>query len=149
MEGKQIFQNKNEYLSLLLLADESEEMLDKYLDSGDMFVFSENGAVVGECVVLAENGVCELKNLAVMPACQRRGYGRRIVDFVCERYADRYDALTVGTGESPRTMGFYHSCGFRECGRIPDFFTRHYDHEIVEDGVKLRDMVLLKKKLKR
>lgn len=148
MEEKQIFENKKEYLPLLLLADESEEMLDKYLNSGDMFVFSENGAVVGECVVLAGNGICELKNLAVLPACQRRGYGRRIVDFVCERYADRYAELIVGTGESPGTLGFYHRCGFQECGRIPDFFTRHYDHEIVENGVKLRDMVLLRKKLR-
>lgn len=148
MEEKQILEGKKAYLPLLLLADESEEMLDKYLDSGDMFVFSENGAVVGECVVLAENGICELKSLAVAPDFQRRGYGRRIVEFVCGRYADRYAELIVGTGESPRTLGFYHRCGFREYGRRPDFFTRGYDHEIIEDGVKLRDMVLLKKKLR-
>lgn len=147
MEVIQITDRKKEYLPLLLLADEEERMVDRYLDGGDMFVFTENGEVVGECVVVADEAGVELKNLAVTPAFQRMGYGARIVEFVCARYADRYGELVVGTGEAPATMGFYRKCGFTEYARIPEFFITNYDHEIVEDGVLLRDMILLKKSL--
>lgn len=147
MTAMKIDDHKREYLSLLLLADESEEMIDRYLATGEMYVFTENGRIVGECVVAAGKTECELKNLAVVPALQRRGFGRKIVEFVCERYGGRYEELIVGTGEAPATMGFYRKCGFEEYARIPDFFCEHYDHEIIEDGVKLRDMILLKRKL--
>jgi len=143
-----ITDHKKEYLQLLLLADEEESMVDRYLESGDMFVFTENGEVIGECVVVADETGCELKNLAVTPAFQRMGYGVRIVEFICEHYAGRYRELIVGTGEAPATMGFYRKCGFTEYAKIPGFFTENYGHEIIEDGVMLRDMILLKKSLK-
>ena len=55
--------------------------------------------------------------------------------------------VLVGTGETPSTLSFYAQCGFRPAGRIPDFFTRNYDHPIVEEGVLLRDMILLEQPL--
>ena len=55
--------------------------------------------------------------------------------------------LRVGTGETPSTLRFYAQCGFRPAGRIHDFFTRNYDHPIVEEGVLLRDMILLEQPL--
>lgn len=36
-------ENKREYLPLLLLADEQENMIDLYLDRGTMFVLEEDG----------------------------------------------------------------------------------------------------------
>ena len=56
-------------------------------------------------------------------------------------------SLRVGTGETPSTLRFYAQCGFRPAGRIHDFFTRNYDHPIVEEGVLLRDMILLEQPL--
>ena len=38
MEIRKIETNKKEYLELLLLADEQESMIDRYLERGDMFV---------------------------------------------------------------------------------------------------------------
>ena len=59
--------NKKQYLSLLLLADEQEDMIDRYLERGTMYVLEEEG-VKAECVVTDEgNGVLELKNIAVQP----------------------------------------------------------------------------------
>ena len=48
--------NKKEYLSLLLLADEQEDMIDRYLEKGTMFVL-EDGGVKAECVVTDEGDV--------------------------------------------------------------------------------------------
>ena len=119
-------------------------MIDKYLEHGEMFVLNENG-VKAECVVTNEaDGIYELKNIAVMPDSQRKGYGKRLIDYVFSHYAD-CNTLFVGTGDVPSTLGFYHKCGFTESHRIKNFFTDNYDHLIFEDGKQLVDMVYLKR----
>lgn len=35
--------NKKQYIELLLLADEQESMIDRYLERGEMFVLKDNG----------------------------------------------------------------------------------------------------------
>lgn len=143
MEFRQIRENKKEYLDLLLLADEQESMLDRYLEQGEMFVCLDPD-VVGECVVAdLGDGVFEIKNLATDPAFQGRGYGRAIIEFVMTHYKGRCSLLLVGTGDSPLTLPFYRKCGFREHHRIKNFYTDHYDHPIFEAGVQLVDMVVL------
>ena len=39
----EIKENKKKYLDLLLLADEQEDMIDRYLDNGRMYVLDDNG----------------------------------------------------------------------------------------------------------
>ena len=73
MDITQIINDKKDYIALLLLADEQESMIDKYLYSGDMFVLNEDG-VKAECVITKEaDGIYELKNIAVSPEFQRKG----------------------------------------------------------------------------
>ncbi len=136
--------DKRKYLDLLLTADEQESMIDRYLDRGDMFVLNDNG-VKAECVVTKEaEGVYELKNIAVISGCRRRGYGKKLIDFLFSRYPD-CRTLLVGTGDVPSTLGFYRRCGFTESHRVKNFFTDNYDHPIFEDGRQLADMVYLKR----
>lgn len=147
MEIREVRENKKRYLPLLLLADEQESMIDCYLEPGTMYVLYD-GEVRAECVVLpVGGGVLEIKNLATVPAYQRRGYGRALIELVAEKYRGQYDILQVGTGESPLTLPFYQSCGFEYSHRVPDFFTDNYDHPIIERGVRLRDMVYLRRSL--
>lgn len=69
MEIKQILNNKKQYLELLLLADEQEDMIDRYLEAGDMFVLLDPEPV-GECVVCdLGDGVFEIKILPQIPRC--------------------------------------------------------------------------------
>ena len=143
MEFLQIFGNKKKYLDLLLLADEQENMVDRYLDQGDMFVCMDP-EVVGECVVANHgDGVFEIMNIAVDPTFQGKGYGRKLIEFVMEHYKDQCKQMMVGTGDSPLTVPFYKSCGFTEHHRVPNFFTDNYDHPIFECGIQLVDMVYL------
>ena len=135
---REIKENKKQYLDLLLLADEQEDMIDRYLERGIMYVLDDNG-IKAECVVTDEgDGILEIKNLAVTPDSQRRGYGRRMIRFLADTYSGRYDILQVGTGDSPLTVPFYESCGF---------FTEYYDHPIYEGGRQLVDMVYLRMSL--
>lgn len=148
MNIREIHENKKQFLSLLLLADEQESMVDRYLEKGTMYVLEENGDVKAECVVTNEGaGVLELKNLAVEPQEQGKGYGKALIDFLAHRYADRYSILQVGTGDSPLTVPFYEKCGFTRSHILPNFFTDNYDHPIYEGGVQLVDMVYLQRNL--
>ena len=147
MEIRKVETDQKRYLDLLLLANEQEDMVDRYLERGTMYVL-EDGGVKAECVVTDEgNGVLELKNIAVAPAEQGRGYGKAMVDFLIRTYKGQYAVLQVGTGDSPSTIPFYEACGFCRHHLVRNFFTDHYDHPIYECGVQLLDMVYLQRKL--
>ena len=139
--------NKKQYLDLLLLADEQEDMIDIYLDKGRMYVLDDNG-IKCECVLTDEgNGVLEIKNIATVPEYQRNGYAKALIDFVIEKYREQYAILQVGTGDSPMTIPFYEKCGFVRSHTVPNFFTDNYDHPIFECGVQLVDMIYLQRVL--
>ena len=140
--------NKWDYLRLLLLADEQKSMIEKYLYKGAMYVLDDNG-VKAEIVVCDEgNGVLEIKNLAVEPQSKRQGYGKKLVDFICEHYKEKYNTLQVGTGDSPLTVPFYERCGFKRSHIVKNFFTDNYDHPIYECGIQLIDMIYFVKTLR-
>ena len=143
----EITENKKEYLTLLLLADEQEDMIDRYLDNGRMYVLDDNG-IKCECVVTDEgNGVLEIKNIATVPEYQGEGYAKALIDFIIKKYREQYIVLQVGTGDSPLTIPFYEKCGFVRSHIIPNFFTDNYDHPIYEGGRQLVDMVYLQRPL--
>ena len=143
----EVADNKKQYLDLLLLADEQEDMIDRYLDKGRMYVLDDNG-IKCECVVTDEgNGVLEIKNIATVPEYQGKGYAKTLIDFLVKEYSGKYSVLQVGTGDSPLTIPFYEKCGFVRSHSIPNFFTNNYDHPIFECGVQLVDMIYLQRKL--
>lgn len=144
---KPITNNKKQYIDLLLLADEQESMINRYLERGDMFALEDNG-VKAVCVVTDEkDGVCELKNIAVTPEFQGQGYGKKLINHLIAHYSGKYTQMLVGTGDVPSAIGFYNSCGFEYSYRIENFFTDNYDHPILEDGVLLKDMIYLKREI--
>lgn len=144
MNIRKVTNEKKKYIDLLLLADEQENMIDKYLECGEMFVLDDDG-IKAECVITKESdGVYELKNIAVCPEFQRKGYGKVLIDTLFLKYPD-CKTLYVGTGDVPSTLGFYHACGFCDSHRIKNFFTDNYDHVMIEDGIQLVDMVYLKR----
>ena len=54
---KEIIDDKMLYMDLLLLADEQEDMIHRYLEKGTMYVLDDNG-VKAECIVTDErNGI--------------------------------------------------------------------------------------------
>ena len=147
MRIREVNKNKKQFISLLLLADEQESMVDRYLEKGTMYVLEDND-VKAECVVTDEgNEILEIKNIAVDPENQGKGYGKTLIDFLAIKYADEYSVLQVGTGDSPLTIPFYKKCGFVHSHSIKNFFTNNYNHPIYECGIQLVDMIYLQRKL--
>ena len=148
MKILEISSDKKQFLPLLLLGDEQESMIDRYLTRGTLYILKDGG-VKGVCVVTDEGGgVLEVKNLAVAPAFQRQGYGKALLDWITDHYKGQFQILQAGTGDSSATVPFYERCGFVRSHIVPGFFTEHYDHPIFEGGVQLTDMLYLRKLLR-
>lgn len=147
MEILRIIQEKNQFFPLLLLADEQEDVIEKYLNRGELFALYDPD-LRAACVLTDEGeGVFELQNIAVLPEYQRKGYGRALVNHVIAFCRGRGKILLVGTGESPVTLPFYKDCGFTYSHRIKDYMLTHYDHPVIENGVQLFDKVYFSMKL--
>ena len=140
--------DKGKHLDLLLVADESAEMIERYLHRGDLLALVEDGEARALCVLTQEEpGTFEIKNIVTVLEHQRKGYGRRLVALVAERCRDRGDWLLVGTGDVPGILRFYEGCGFERSHVVENFFVDNYDHPMYEDGHQLVNMVYLKKRL--
>ncbi len=139
----EVIGDKKKYLDLLLLGDEQEDMIDRYLDRSRMFILEEP-KLIGQCVVTKESeGVYEIKNISIYPNEQGKGYGKKLMQYVLDELIDG-NTFYVGTGESDLTVPFYESLGFVYSHRIENFFIDNYDEPIFEEGVQLVDMIYLK-----
>lgn len=141
---REICSGKKRYINLLLIGDEQEDMIERYLDRCRLFIGFSDGLPVA-CIAVCKESAdsVEIKNLAVSLAFRRRGIGRMMIRYVEMQYPDC--TILLGTGETPSTLEFYRKCGFSYYCRIPDFFTNNYNHPIVEEEVMLKDMIYLRK----
>ena len=144
---EKIVENKKQFLDLLLLADEQENMIDKYLPNGDLFALYDDDLKSFGVVVPINSETCELKNIATYEKYQGKGYGRALINFIFDFCKNDYKTMLVGTGETPKILSFYERCGFEKSYRVKNFFTDNYDHPIFEGDIQLVDMIYLKKNL--
>lgn len=134
---------KNNFMELLLLADEDVKMIEKYLYRGELFALYDDG-LKSVCVVSRESDdVCELKNIATYEKWNGKGYGSKLLEHIFSHYRGKYAAMLVGTGDIPWILQFYQKNGFKISHRIPNFFTDNYDHPMFDNDIQLVDMVYL------
>lgn len=139
--------NKKRFLPLLLLGDEQESMIDRYLEDSEMFALYDGGLRTVAVVSKEPKRIYELKNLATEPASQRKGYGKKMVDYLLAYYHGKGRILQAGTGAGSSNVAFYEKCGFTVTHTVEGFFTDNYDHPIIEDGKTITDMVYLQREL--
>lgn len=136
--------DRKQFLPLLLIGDESETMINRYIGQGNLYAgFLEGEPIAVVMTVCIDSTTVEVKNLAVADGFRRQGYGRRMLRHIENRHPGK--TIVLGTGETPSTLRFYKSCGFTYSHSISDFFTGNYPDPIIEEGVRLRDMIYLKK----
>jgi ribosomal protein S18 acetylase RimI-like enzyme len=137
---------------LLLLADETTEAIEKYIYRSDVYIMSEIGLSKPIAVfVLCKNSdlEMEIKNIAVAENVQGKGIGSFLIDTIRAIASEAdYKCIVVGTPDSAyRQIKFYEKNGFSKYGINKDFFIKNYSKPIIEDGMILRDMVMLRIKL--
>jgi ribosomal protein S18 acetylase RimI-like enzyme len=139
-------------MELLLLADPSEEMVMSYINRGKCWLAEVNNEVVGVYVLLETRPeTVELVNVAVREDMQGKGIGKQLVLHAVETARQLgFRTMELGTGNSSISqLGLYQKCGFRIVGVDVDYFVRHYQQPIFENGIQCRDMVRLRRDLCR
>ena len=72
--------NKEQYMDLLLEADPSKKIIEKYLQDGELFVLTYKEEVACEAVVTkVDENTCELKNIATVEKYRGQGYGKKMI----------------------------------------------------------------------
>ncbi len=131
---RRVVDDKREFMDLLLIGDESADMIVRYLEPGSLHVGSMDNKDIAVIVTVEnDDGSVEIKNLGVDAAFRRSGIGSKMLEYVEKLYPDK--KIILGTGETPSTLRFYRSCGYRYSHRIPNFFTDNYPNPIVEEEV--------------
>lgn len=144
MEIRKIEQDKDRFMDLLLLADEQKSMILKYLERGELFALYDPDLKT-VCVVTREDeNTCEIKNIATYEKEQGKGYGSSMLNYILATYKDKCDKLLLGTGDNEKILAYYRKFGFVYSHTVKDFFVDNYDHEMFENGKRLRDMIYLK-----
>ncbi|MFE8699514.1 GNAT family N-acetyltransferase [Cytobacillus sp. FJAT-54145] len=131
---------------LLLDADPSKSLVDSYLERGHCYVCTLDDKMVGVYVLLPTRPkTIEIVNIAVDPSYQGKGIGKLLVHDAIEKGSELgFTTIEIGTGNSSLSqLGLYQKCGFRIIGIDRDYFIRHYEDEIFENGIQCTDMVRL------
>ncbi len=131
---------------LLLLADETKEAIDRYVFQSEVYVVKYNSATVGVfCLFEIDSRTLELKNIAVAENEQNKGFGGKILDYIKEISKPNYNEIIVGTPDcSAAQIRFYERNGFKKFGIRENFFLENYNEPIIENGIQLKDMLVLK-----
>ena len=145
MEIIKIKENKKRFLNLLLLGDEEEKMIDRYLEDSNVFVLCDQD-LKSICVVKQlSKTIFEIKNIATLEKYQRQGYGHEMMKFILNYYKNKCKTMYVGTGDSANILDFYKKCGFKFSHKKKNFFIDNYPHPMYENNTQLIDMIYLKK----
>jgi len=142
-------EERNGYLELLLLADESVEVVKGYINEGDMYVVHSNEEIIGIVLMMIQSStVIELKNLAVVSRHRGKGIGQQIIEKLVQIYKEKsYKKMVVGTANSSiANLYFYQKAGFRMTSIKKDFFL-NYREPIYEDRIRAVDMIMFEMEL--
>jgi len=131
---------------LLLLADEDEKMIAKYLGSARFWAARLEGKIVGMAGLEDRgDGICEIVSVAVAPEFQNRKIGTRLVEAAVGYAKTRgYREVLIKTGDCGIGQLFlYQRCGFRFKAVVKDYFVKYYPKPIYENNLRCIDQVVL------
>ncbi len=128
------------------------ETAEAALQRGDLFVLEEDNIIYGAAVINQiqvdvyekapwryDGEVCVLHTLVISPRAQRKGYGRRFVNFYEEYALDHgwYELRIDTNAKNTRARDMYARLGYWEIAVVPTVF----------NGIPGVDLVLLEKNL--
>lgn len=138
-------EDKKKNLDLLLLADPEEEAIDKYINNCEIFEFYHKDTLIGQGAVMELSSTTyEIKNFAIYENFHNCGYGKILINFLCEKYLENFKNRDIIVGTSEQGVGFYKKCGFQFSHIVKDFFITNYKQPIFENGIQCKDMFYLK-----
>jgi ribosomal protein S18 acetylase RimI-like enzyme len=143
-------QEEKKPYDLLLLADPSVLMLEKYFHQSSVYVAELAGQIVGVYVLYPlDKTLIEIKNIAVAETHQGIGIGKQLLEHAITQAQEKgFQEIQIGTANSSiGQLALYQKNGFEMESIRKNFFTDNYPEPMFENGILVRDMVVLKRKL--
>ncbi len=150
MTFRQLKKDEPTPYDLLMLADPSREMIDKYLPLSRIFIAQEKGKLLGTIVLLLLNDeLVELKNIAVKNQFQGQGIGSYLIEQAVRiALEDKYKYACIGTANSSiGQLYLYQKLGFELSDIKWEFFISNYPEPIYEKGIQAKHLLVLTKEL--
>lgn len=134
---------------LLLLADESIDAIEKYIYKCKIYLVKSTNSTVGVCAVQEKHAsAIEIKNLAVTEKFRNSGIGSWCLQKIEAIHPHKH--ILVGTGDgSADALRFYKKNGFKPYAIRKNFFINNYNIPVIENGIQLRDQIVLRKNKNR
>ncbi|MDR1583422.1 MAG: GNAT family N-acetyltransferase [Prevotellaceae bacterium] len=142
--------NSNYPYDLLLLADETKEGIHKYLFKSEVYIakLSDSEAAVGVfCLCSVNADAMEIMNIAVSEQYQNKGIGSHLLAESLKIAKEQgCKEIIVGTADCGiKQIRFYEKNRFVKYDTRKNYFTDIYNTPIYENGVQLKDMVMLRR----
>lgn len=128
----------------------SVKMLEKYLFESSVYVGVMGEEIVGVLALLPiDKTLIEIKNIAVLETHQGKGIGKKLLAFAMENAKEHgFQDIQIGTANSSiGQLALYQKMGFELDHIRKAFFTDNYPETMYENGILVRDMIVLKRKL--
>ncbi|WP_041556042.1 GNAT family N-acetyltransferase [Carnobacterium sp. 17-4] len=136
--------DREKFIDYLLMADENEGIVEKYIQTGKMYSINDLQEIIGIILfTFPTEDVVEIKNLALIESSRGKGYGNEVIQrAVCLFQEKGYRKIIVGTANSSiGNISFYQKAGFRIVSIRKNFFL-NYPELIIENGIRALDMIL-------
>lgn len=144
---------RERYLTLLLLADESEQQVRSYMQQGDLYSYAAGDHVAGIVLAIPHEDAVEIKAVAIEESRQGQGIGLQMLRAVLDDLRARgVRRVIVGTGNAGiGQIAYYQKAGFRLLRIERDFFSpaRGYPAVMQDNGIRLQDMVWMDQTLEK
>jgi GNAT superfamily N-acetyltransferase len=138
-------------IPILQDADEDVQRIRTLLTDGmhTSYAVFDGERLIGAATLRWSEDESEIEYIAVASGLRGRGYGKAIIAALLEEARQRgVNSLLVGTANSSLdTIAFYQKCGFRMDSVRHDFFS-YVQPPITENGIPMRDMLVLRYDLK-
>lgn len=132
---------------LLLDADPSKKLVDKYLSDGILFGAFLDTELAGICLLILHNKVsAEIINLAVLKKHRNKSIGKFLIN-MAENQARLYGCRHMEIGTSEQLVKYYEKNGYKYNKTVDNFFIDYYDFPVIDNGIILKDMIKLTKDL--
>lgn len=132
---------------LLLDADPSKKLVDKYLSCGILFGAFYNTEPAGVCLLIFHDNItAEIINLAVLEKYRDNSIGKSLIS-MAENQARLYGFKYMELGTAEPLIKYYEKQGYKYYKTIKNFFVENYEFPVIDNGIILKNMVRLIKNL--
>lgn len=142
--------NESLPIDLLLLADPSEELIERYRNSGESYLAKVDEELIGGFILVPTSlSEVEIKNIAIYESFQNKGIGKELMKYAIRTAKmEAYEKLIVKTANTSQyQINFYQNLKFKLETIIKGHFLKYYKRPILENGEEAIDQLVFIRKL--